>query len=247
MATLTLTPDERTGSVTLSIDNATGVTAIVRADVNGTRPVRLERGKLPAKGALTVTDWEPALSGLIQYRLIGLPLEASAWTALPKAKLPRFVLPSIPQFAVVAQTVTDYNAARDSRSLFHKVIGRASPLVAEGELEPRTGTLTCLFDSYAEAKDLEALLERGQTVMYRQQEHPGLDMYFHASRTAVNVDPESETWTLAVDYVEVAFPSGAVLSAAAWTFDALAEAYPTFEAVSESYGSFHDLTIGETE
>lgn len=247
MATLTLTPDARTGSVVLKIDNATGVTAIVRADVNGTRPVRLERGTLPAKTALTVTDWEPALSGLIQYRLVGLPLEASAWTALPGAELPRFVLPSIPQFSVVVQTVTGYNAARDSRSIFHKVIDRAAPLVAEGQLEPRTGTLTCLFESYAEAKDLEDLLERGQTVMYRQQEHPGLDMYFHATRTAVDVDTDTDTWTLAVDYVEVAFPAGNVLSAAAWTFEALAAKYSTFEAVNEAYGSFHDLTIGETQ
>lgn len=245
MATLTLTPDYRTGSVALGIDNAKGVTAILRADINGTRPVRLERGTLPATGKLTVTDWEPALSGLIQYSLVGT--EASAWTALPGAELPRFVLPSIPQFSVVAQTVTEYSAARESRAVFHKVIGRTAPLVAEGRLEPRTGTLTCLFDSYAEAKDLEDLLERGQTVMYRQQEHPGLDMYFHPSRATVNVDPETETWTLGVDYVEVAPPSGYVLSAAAWTFDALAAKYGTFDAVTAAYGSFHDLTIGETQ
>lgn len=244
---LTLTPDQRTGSVELNLSTAAGVTAIVRADINGTRPVRLERGTLPATGKLTVTDWEPALSGLIQYRLIGPVLEDSAWTALPKAELPRFVIPSIPQFSVIAQAVTEYSAARQSRSVFHKVIGRAAPLVAEGELEPRTGTLTCLFDTYAEAKDLEDLLERGQTVMYRQQEHPGLDMYFHPERVSINPDPETETWTLAIDYIEVAFPAGAVLSAAAWTFDALAKKYPSFEAVTDAYSSFHNLTIGETK
>lgn len=244
---LTLTPDPRTGSVELTLSSAAGVTAILRADVNGTRPVRLERTALPAKGKLTVTDWEPALSGLIQYRLVGPAVEDSAWTALPGAELPRFVLPSIPQFSVVAQAVTEYSAARESRSIFHKVIGRAAPLVAEGELEPRTGNLTCLFDTYAEAKDLEDLLERGQTVMYRQQEHPGLDMYFHASRASVSPDMESQTWTLTVDYTEVAFPAGHVLSAAAWTFDALAKRYQSFNAVTEAYSSFHDLTIGETQ
>ncbi len=247
MPTLTLTPDMRTGSVLLSIDDATGVEAIVRADINGTRPVRLERATLPAAGKLAVTDWEPALSGLIQYRISGPLVDESAWTALPGAELPRFVLPSIPQFAVIAQTVTEYSAARESRATFHKVIGRAAPLVAEGELEPRTGTLACLFDTYAQAKDLEALLERGQTAMYRQQEHPGLDMYFHTTRTNVTPDPETETWTLAVDYIEVDPPAGAVLSASSWTFDALAKKHKTFGEVTTSYASFHDLTIGQEQ
>lgn len=247
MAVLKLVPDARTGSVVISTDNAKGVTAILRSDINGTRPVRMERGTLPDSNALRITDWEPALSGLIQYRTVHPTDSIDAWTALPDAELPRFILPSIPQFSVVAQTVTEYSAVRESRAIFHKVIGRTAPLVAEGRLEPRTGTLTCLFDSYAEAKDLEDLLERGQTVMYRQQEHPGLDMYFHPSRATINVDPETETWTLGVDYVEVAFPAGDVLSGAAWTFDAVAARYATFEDVTAAYGSFHDLTIGDTQ
>lgn len=246
MRTLTLTPDMRTGSVKIHLDNAAGVTELLRADLNGTRPVRLERGTLPATGTLTVTDWEPCLSGQVQYRIVHPLEEAAAWVSLPAAALPRFLLPSIPQFSVVCESVSQYDAARSSRSTFHEVIGRTGPLVAEGRLGLRTGKLVAEYGTYAEARDLEDLLERGQTAMYRQQEHPGLDMYFHAEAQAIRYTPDTGIWELEISYREVAFPTGPVLSAAAWTFDALADRHKTFSDVAAAYGTFHDLTIGET-
>jgi hypothetical protein len=241
MALITATPDPATATVELVLDPALGITTILRADANGTRPVRLRTGDLPASGTITVTDYEAAIAGPLFYRVLGAAAEP-VWTSLD-LELPRFILPSIPHFFVVAETVHGYSAGRASRATFHTVIGRDDPLVAEGRLSSRTGILDVWFGTYAEARSLEDMLARGQTAMYRQAEHPGMDMYFHV--TGTDVVPDEVSWKLTANYVEVGFPPGNVLTDKTWTFTKLAQVGGSFDEVTDDYASFHDLAVGE--
>lgn len=243
MATLTAAAHPENGTVTLRLDTAQGVTGILRTDVNGTRPVRLRSGDLAGSAGRELVDYEAALSGSIMYRLEDQPGE-SVWVSLGGC-LPRFHLPSIPQFAVEAQAVTAYEAERTSRAVFHDVIDRPDPMVAQAPMGTRAGTLTVTFDAYPQIKDLADVLERGQTVMFRQPEHPGQDMYFHAERVRTQAMPDEDAWELQISFREIIFPTGNVLSRPGWTFDALAVRHESFDEVARAYGTFHDLTIGE--
>lgn len=242
---ITATPDARTATVDLYIENVSGVTGILRSDANGTRPVRLRAEDLTGTGMRTVVDYEPALAGRILYRVrAGAGEVGQAWTQLDGAELPRFIVPSVPQFAVIADAVHSYRATRKTRAKFHEVINRPGPLVSAGKLAPRTGSMTLTFPTYSALADLQNVLERGQTVMFRQFEHPGMDMYFHAETVAVDARPEEEEWSLDIGFVEVDFPAGPVLSERGWTFDVLANRYGSFDEVAQVFDTFHDLTVG---
>ena len=248
MSTLTATPDPETGTIALTVDDAANYAGIIRADNNGTRPVRARADQLPAAaGARTITDYEPALAGLIQYTLLEVVPSptppAPVWAQFPAAMAPRFILPSVPQFAVTAELVHGYSAARKSRSTFHEIIGRNDAIVAEGRLTPRTGTLDVWLGEYIGARNLESLLERGQAAMYRQAEHAGMDMYFHV--TGTDLTPDEGDWKLSVGYQEIDFPSGNVMTAAGWTFDKL-KLRQSFYTVARDYRTFNDLAIGQT-
>lgn len=247
MPEFTATASPETATVELRISDVAGVTGILRSDVNGTRPVRLRKGDLPSQYGKVFTDYEASLSGPVLYRLQGSMARSEAWTAISQVAAPRFIIPSIPQFSVSVESITEYSAERKSTVRFHEVINRSSPLVAEGRMGTRTGDLVAIFRSYAAAADLENMLERGQTVMLRQQEQPGLDMYFNCFAARLQADPDKGVWEVRISFTEVSFPAGHVLSGAGWTFAALAEKFPDFDAVATSYDTFHDLTIGEAK
>lgn len=247
MTTLTATPDARTATVELVLSEVSGVTGLLRSDANGTRPVRLRAEDLTGTGPRALVDYEPALAGRILYRVRTAAGETGqAWTQLTGAVLPRFIIPSVPQFAVVADSVETYRYTRLTRAKFHEVINRPGPLVSAGKLAPRTGSMSLSFPTYAALVDLQDVLERGQTVLFRQFEHPGLDMYFHADTVGVDARPEEEEWVLEFGFVEVEFPAGPVLSRRDWTFDTLAQRYATFDDVALAFDTFHDLTVGGT-
>lgn len=248
MPTLRATVDRELGAVTLKIDDTRGVQALYRTDANGTRPVRMPAGgaTLPGISDATFTDYEAALGGQVSYRLDHPKFQDLVWVNLTGDWAPRFIIPFTPQVYAEAETVTAYNADRASTVTFHDVIGRPDPLVVEGRLSSRRGTLVCQFDTLAAASGLEALLSRGKTVMYRQSEQPGMDMYFHTEKLGITVDPERGVWTVSVDFVEVGFPAGPTLVTYGWTFDAVAKAYGTFTELSTAYLSFQDLAMGES-
>jgi hypothetical protein len=241
MTTITAAPDTDAGTITLTIVHDTPVTDLYRADANGTRPVRLPPGTLPTatSGTLTVTDHEAALTGHIEYRAGN----ALVFTNLDGAVRPRFTLPSTPVYAVQVETVTAYSAARTSTATVHQVINRPDPLVKLGRLRPRNGSLDIICRTYAEARTLEAVFERGAIVLYRQIEHQGMDMYFHGSD--VTLTPVAGRWRVSVVYVEVTFPDGDIQTPAGWTFDALTAAGGSFNDVAQDYRSFTDLALGE--
>lgn len=243
MATLTATPVPGTGAVRLTIDAGTDtVRSILRADANGTRPVRVQPAALPRSGTFTLTDWEPALAGPVMYRLsTDAKAGGSVFLDAVGGVLPRFLAPAQPVYSLEVGTVHHYEADRAGRSTVHPGINRTAPLVVLGALEPRTGTLAAAFDTYTEARELETLFEAGQTMMYRQAENPGQDMYFIAS--SVRSVPEDGAWTVEIAYVEVAFPSSP-LPSSSWSFGALAATGTSFDAVVGAFRSFRALAVG---
>lgn len=248
MTEITLTADSELGTVEITITYTENVISLLRADVNGTRAVRLHAGTLPTTegtGTLRITDYEPALAGLIQYRALGAGGElASDWISFPgEACRPRFTIPAVPIFGLSIDALTGYDATRLSRSTVHEIIGRDDPLVVQGRMRNRSGTMKVPFDTYAELLDLEAILERGQTMLYRQVEHAGLDLYFHATDLTQAVD--EGVWYLSFSFVEVGFPLGDVRLDPLWTFARLAATGGTFEQVAADYQSFRTLSIGE--
>lgn len=247
--TTTAVADLANATVTLRI-TAGKVAAITRADDNGTRPVRLPAGTLPATGPLVVTDYEPALSGHIQYRvtMADTLAQESAWVTLARPGMllaPRFILPANPLYSVAVETVTDYSAGRTSSSTTHEIIGRPDPIMSLGQLRPRTGKLEVFTRTYQEARNLEALFERGQVALYRQAENPGQDMYLVVQDLDTKPADETVAWLTGISYQELSWPSGPVLSRPDWTFEALAREFATFEALPETFANFNQLTVNE--
>lgn len=244
MPRLTASLNRDLGAVTLEIDNTRDVYAIIRTDANGTRPVRVRDLSLPGISAGTFVDYEAALGGYVSYRLDHPDFADLVWVNMSGDWAPRFIIPFTPMVYAEAESVTAYDAARTSTVTFHDVIGREDPLVVEGRLSSRRGKLVTEFDTLAAASALQGLLSRGKTVMYRQSEQPGMDMYFHTSALDVTVDPEREVWTVTIDYVEVGFPAGGIMSSQGWTFDTVTRAYASFTELSREYDTFIDLAMG---
>ena len=241
MSTLTARYDAPTRAVELTVTSPAPIAGITRSDANGTRPVRMRTDQIHAAGTFQIIDYEPAIAGRIQYVLTTDATAAPAWVEIPAAQDPTFVLPAIPQFTVTVENVHGYSAGRESRATFHTIINRDDPIVAEGGLTPRTGTLEVFAAQYMDALNLENMIQRGQCCLYRQSEHAGMDMYFYAS--ASDIEPDEGAWKLTLSYVEVSFPPGNVLSGAGWTFDALANEGGTFLDLPARFESFHDLAI----
>jgi len=245
MSTVTATVNAGAGTVKLTITPTSGnVNTVTRADVNGTRAVRLPAGTLPYAGTLTVTDYEPALAGPVHYRVTTSAGPASVWVTLG-ATAPRFVLPQLPLPSVEVSTVFEYEAARASTATVHEVLGRVGPIITQAKLGSRRGSLSILCEDHRTVLNLDVLFGRGQTVFYRQAENPGQDMYFYAM--AVSWAPtETGQWELSLDYVEVDYPAGPILLDPAWTFAALADTGGSFAATAQGYESFAALRLRET-
>lgn len=244
MATITARPAASTASVHLTIDaGADTVQRILRADANGTRPVRVQPNALPRSGTFTLTDWEPALAGPVMYRLTtSAASQASALVASVGSLLPRFLVPTLPRYALEVETVHEYDSARSSRTTTHPGINRTTPLVVLGGMGARTGKLASVFQTYQEAAALASVLSAGQVVMYRQTEHVGQDMYF--SPEDLEIAPEEgNAWAMTVSYTEVPAPVGDLL-ASDWTFSKLAATGGTFDLVAESYDTLLALVAG---
>jgi len=240
--TVDAVPDLSAGTVRLTVAASGSVLSVTRSDPNGTRPVRLIGGYLPKTGTFSFTDYEPALTGQVQYRVKTSTEEAAAWTTLG-GQLPRFVMPSIPLFSVEVETVYAYSGPRSSRATVHEVVGRRDPIIVQGKLGTRRGSLGILCPDHDAVMRLVAMFERGQTVLYRQSEHPGLDMYFIP--VEVSPAPSGKSWELSVSYVEMDYPAGDVQSDPDWTFSKLAATGGTFDAVAANYRTFVDLVLGE--
>jgi hypothetical protein len=236
--TLTAAPSSVLGAAALTITTDNPLIALTRTDKNGTRPVRLEAGTLPFTGTKTVRDYEPAISGPVRYRASTDYGTAETSTTLA-GQGPRFTVPATPLLSVGVDTVYDYAANRKTRSTVHEVIGRSDPIIVRARMGTRTGTLSILCNDHADLMDLESVCAQGATILYRQAENAGQDMYFHATESASV--PNSGAWELTVSYVELAYPAGPVIGP--WTFADLAATGDTFAEAAAAYPSFTALLL----
>lgn len=243
MTAITAVRDKGTGAVRLAVTGGQNVTAIIRADDNGTRPVRLPAGVVPFTGDRGTTDHEAALSGYVNYRVQeGGKAVADAWLDPPAdLLLPRLNLPHMPSFLAVVEAVTTYEAALESTSTFHKVPGRDTPLVITGTLSARAGSLDILCLDYKAALGVVNVLRRGQATLYRQAEHPGMDMYFHPSGARIRTADDG--WTVTAEFTETGFPAGS--RRADRTYNMVRAGSASFDAVATEYHSWQEVATGD--
>jgi hypothetical protein len=240
--TIAASPSTWPGAVYLTITTDNPLVSLTRSDRNGSRPVRLLAAALPASGSLTFRDYEPALSGRVTYTAATAYGTAEATTTLT-GQAPRFILPELPMVSAAADTVYDYAATRRSLATVHEVIGSAVPIVVQAKMGTRRGTLSIVCEDHAGMMALLDVFGHGKTVMFRQPEHDGMDMYLHA--VEAGTVPNAGAWELTVSYVELAFPAGPVMDAGSWTFADLTATGDTFADVAAGYDSFAALLLNE--
>lgn len=198
-------------------------------------------------GTVILSDYEAAhgANTYNAYHPDGSFVTATATLELDK---PWLSVPVMPQYSEQVETVTQFNAGREAATTVHRPLGRADALVVMGKLGTRTGTLEIFCHSYAEARKLERVFERGEIVHLRQRVE-GLDMYFTVTSIPVSpysIQGEAETrWSMTINYVEVRRPIGSLAGALGWTFDALAVEFPSFDTVSAAFVDFDALTLGD--
>lgn len=199
-------------------------------------------------GQVIPTDpWGDQAKPLIRYDVLDAAgARTSATTSLTGVDFPQMQVAQVPQLRRALQSVTGYTAERATTTTVHQVIGRVDPVVTIGKMRLRTGTLTAWCADHAAAQAIEALAGRGQLLLLRQPDHPGLDLYFSTTRTTVAPDSaqtERRRWSVALDYVETAAPRGDLLGSLGWDFDTVADA-GSFAALRATYATFTDLTVG---
>lgn len=211
-------PDYFVSSVTLTPIPVTWTgTTILRTDVNGTDiPVREDRaGNDTVAGAMTIRDYEAALVGPVNYRVVdgagastsaaalAAPVDPGVWLTLPATAGPGTPTPPTARPIV---SVLDFDEASSTRGTLHEVIGRADPLGNPGPLSTRAGSFTLWCADYAAADAVRAMLAGGDVALLRQPTHSSLDLYFLAQRVALAWDDETSRWLATVTYQEVLAP-----------------------------------------
>lgn len=198
-------------------------------------------------GRLILTDYEAA-HGANTYNVYhddGSFVTATASLELDK---PWLSVPVMPQYSETVESITSFGANRDSATTIHRPLGRTDSLVVMGKLGTRTGSMEIFCRSYADARKLERIFERGEIVQLRQRVE-GMDMYFTVTSIPVSpfsVQGEDETrWAMNINYVEVRRPIGELAGALGWTFDALAADFTSFDEVTQVFVDFDALTLGD--
>lgn len=247
MTTLILTTDPGTGSNRLTITPTAEVTRVRRTDANGTADVRTMTGVLPhSTGVLILDDYEPA-HGVATYTLTtaGGTVTGAITLALSS---PWLGTPEVPQYSAPVPAVLDYGAGTSTLSTVHEPDGRYDPIVIVRGASSRRGSLTVSGGSYPAALNLLRLCQRGQTMLLRQTQHNGMDMYFIPMQadivTALAAGPSSQ-FDLTLQYIEVGRPTGALSGALGWTWESLAAAFPTWGDVFEAYATWGDVRLDQ--
>lgn len=245
ITTLQAIPNPATASVTLIVGLSATVTRILRNDANGIAEVRAQATQLPSAGTgqLIIEDYEAA-AGNISYTVTADGATVTASTVL-ELSTPWLIVPALPGYSEPVETITAYSSTRTAQTTVHEVIGRRDPLTTLGVLGSRRGAFDAHCRTLAQARTLEAVLERGLTVMLKQNV-PGMDMYFAPVSSAVSpVAPAGEDtrYALSIAYTQTARPAGYIAAALGWTFDELTAGYATFDDVAAAFFTFDDLTL----
>ncbi|GAA4627264.1 hypothetical protein [Cellulomonas oligotrophica] len=225
--------------------------SLTRADVNGRAAVRRLAGQDIEGGSLIVSDYEPALTGLVVYEALVRDTDAGTDELVSASvdltgmlSVPVLAPATLPQHGRRPLMVTNvYEASRRSLATVHEVVGRPDPLVTLGRLRTREGSFEVLVRDYPSAVELLQVYERGEVVLLRDPTVPGVDMY-HVVAGRLRLSPSGRRWVLQVDYVEVARPTGPLLGGLGWTFDEAFEQLASFDVARAAFPSFNDYTVG---
>jgi hypothetical protein len=247
MTTLTLDTDPANGYVRLTITPTEDITRVRRSDVNGTQDVRTLTGQLPHTGTdvLTLDDYEAA-HGPARYTVTTAAgtVTSSIVMSLP---MPWFGTPENPQHSVSVNSFEDYAAGMSTLSTVHEPEGRdLDPIVIVRGGSTRRGSLRIEGGTYAAALKILRIFQRGQTMLLRQSDHAGMDMYFvpmHADIVTALAALKSSQFDVTCTYIEVARPNGALSGALGWTWAGLEAAFTTWGDVEEAYASWADVRI----
>jgi hypothetical protein len=114
---------------------------------------------------------------------------------------------SIPDTVARPKIVMNYVSTRESRNIYHEIIGRSYPAVTTRPAQSRTGTLEFLFETEADSVIGENIHNAGTIVRLRHegnaQRNMNLDYMVNGSVTR-SLEPETRRlWTLTVNYREV--------------------------------------------
>ena len=252
MTALTLTPRPTVGaSVLIAVTGApAGALAITRTDDNGSGTVRLQAGQVPIAGSLTVADFEAALTGTIGYQVrdaAGVYTSATTTLAGLAPYGPHLVVPVNPQLRLDLAVVLDNPHVEDANTSFHDVIGRpdAIPTVT-GPLNLRHGSMTVRCADYPTSRQLRSLAAAGATLMFRQPDHPGMDMYFAvASLATAKADRTAAGWYFDVDlsYRETADPVAPLTGTLGWNWGTVRD-NGTWADLRAQLPTWNDVLVG---
>lgn len=245
---LNVTAEDDIAAVLIEVTGAAaGAVTITRSDHNGTRDVRLFDGQEPISGSLTVRDFEPALFGTATYTVTDSSAATATDTTTTNVTAPVLMAAVLPTSRQSLAAITDYDASRDDAGQVHWVKGRPDPLIITSPLRLREGSLTVWTETYEDALAVVATAESGEVLMLRQPTYVGMDMYFTPQSLRVSQAYRASSswrWEVAVSYTEADIPSGALLSAAGWNYDAHTATGMTYAQSLVAFPTYNDRVIG---
>ena len=256
MISLTVTPDlERHAiEITIEADAPAAIVSLRRTDANGQNDVRLS-GPLVPTDTYTTTDYEASLTGPLAYELVATVDSATetadATTTFGEVEPFTWIIhPAVFPEDAARVVFDDWRMSRSSRSAQHAVIGRPDPLINRDVFGLRTGTLDLFAPDYETVTAIETLAERGETVMIRQNDFPGLDGYFEIDTVAPSirretVRPGRVQWLVRLTLTEVLTPTGPLLAAGGWSYDDVLERFDSYRALADAYPSYRALLLDE--
>lgn len=238
------------------LDDVRRIIGLTRSDTNGARDVRAVEGVRMEDGTYLVTDHEAALTGLIVYTVatqrVDVPDPApTTEVATASTRLDvegnRFTQVVTPRLTASSPIVETYEADQPGSGTVHDVIDRRDPLVTKGVLRLRRGRMTVWNLDYDRALALVALFDAGDEVLWRQDEHAGLDMYFvpqNARTRPYDAQTHVRRWAVELDYVEVAVPTAPIAGDAVWNYRAGAERNATYWDDLREFPTYADRRNG---
>lgn len=123
---------------------------------------------------------------------------------------PRQIPPQPPRATIVSGTLelapitmTGYESSRETTSLVHEILGRATPDITLRPARSRTGTLTLVFALEVDALAAEAAHAEGRIFTIQHPTRSSIDMdYVPAGRVVRALLPTGD-WTVSIDFQEV--------------------------------------------
>ena len=245
MTTVILTAHPATGYNRLTITPTADVTRVRRTDANGTYDVRVLDGQLPhaAPDVLTLDDYEAA-KGTSTYAVITTAGTVSGSIVLALTS-PWLGTPETPHYSAPVASVLTYGAGVVNQSTVHEPDGAPAIVIVRGG-STRRGSMTIQGGSYSTALNLLRLCQQGRTMLLRETQHPGMDMFFMPMNadiiTSLAAGAASQ-FDLSVQYIEVGRPTGPLAGAFGWTWDDVPASFDNWWDVFDAYANWADVRL----